>query len=470
MAISIGSILSTARSAMSANQAAIAVVSHNVANAATEGHSRQRAIMEEGPPQYLPEGVFGTGVRIADVERVRDRLLDIGFRDETSNSGYWDRRGALLGEIEALLGPVGSSPMPAALDRFWNAWADLANDPSSGTARGLVRDAGQGIIDEFKRLTSGLDRASATADARLRGEVSRLNQLSSEIAKENARIVAAEAGGRTAGDLRDARDRAIDAMAQLADIQVIERADGTVAVNIGGVNVVDGGEAKALQVNTAGGTWSLTTASGNTVTVRGGSMGGALGVLNTEIPSIRADLDTLARELVTAVNTVHRTGMNAAGQTDVLFFDDTGNVANVTAATLSLSAAVAGNPVAIAAGTPATDPVSGLPVYGAGRNDVALALSGLRTAPIAAYGGRSLGEGHAARVADLGALVRSAEEAAEVHTSLANEADIRRMSVSGVSIDEEMVSLIKFQNAYSAAARVVTTVDEMLQTLLDMKR
>jgi len=470
MTVSIGSILSTAKTAMQASQTAVAVVSHNVANAATEGYSRQRVQLTPGTPQYLPFGVVGTGVRVTDVERVRDALLDLGFRAETASAAFHERRGDLLGQIEALHGNITNAALPTALDRFWNAWSDLANDPSSRTAHTLVQQAGRNVVDQLRRLSGGLDRLAATTVQDMGQDVLQLNALAQEVAALNTRILAAEAGGHTAGDHRDARDLAIDKMARLADIQVVDRPDGTVAINVDGINLVDGGDSSDVVLSAAGGTWSVVSAGGANIRVREGRIGAGLSVLNTDIAAARSGLDTFARELAIAVNTAHATGMNAAGQTNVLFFDDLGNPATITAATLSLSAAVTADPMAIAAGSPATDPVSGLPVYGAARNDVALLVAGLRNAPTAAYGGRSLSDGYLAEVGRIGTDVRTALDKAHVHGSLAAGVDTRRLSVSGVSIDEEMVALIKFQNAYAAAARLVTAADEMMQTILEMKR
>ncbi len=470
MTASIGSILSVARTALTAHQAAIGVVSHNIANATTDGYSRQRAELIPGRPLNTPVGGVGTGVFVADIGRLRDRILDHSYREETSGSGYWNRRASVLGEVEALHGDITTGNLPAALDSFWNAWSDLSNDPTSSTARVVVRQAGEQVVQQLRRLSTGIDRVGAGVALRLGQEVGDINRIATEIGALNVQIVAAEAGGSTAADLRDARDRAIDRLASFANVNVAERSSGSVGVSIAGVNIVDGAEVTRVVANTSGGVWTLRSERGVTFSPVGGSVGAAMDVLNGDLPAAKAQLDTLARSLAEAVNGVHRTGMNAAGQTDVLFFDDQGDPTTITAQSLSLSAAVRANAQAIAAGTPATDAGTGLPTYGAGRNDVALALGSLRDAPVASLGGRSIADSYASQVSDLGAEIRAARDAVATHDVLASQAELRRSSVSGVSIDEELVQLIRFQNAYSAAARLVTTADEMLQTILDMKR
>ena len=463
--------MSKARTAMSANQTAIDVVAHNISNAATPGYSRQRADMVAATPLITPNGVIGRGVEIYNVARLRDSMLDVTYRAETSGSAFHQRQGMLLGQVESLHGDLGSPGLGSALGQFWSSWSDLANDPGSVSARTLVRASADEVIAQFNRITNGLDQIAAGADQRLRADIAQINQLSAHAAALNKRIVQSEAGGITAGDLRDARDLAIDQIAQLAQVQVVERSNGSVGVSINGTNVVDGDFATALVLDTTGGVYGLRTGNGTTVRSPGGALGATINVINTELPQARAELDALARELAIAVNTVHGTGMNAAGQTNVLFFDDFGgNPATITARNLALSAAVAADTNAIAAGTPATDPITGNPVYGAGRNDVANLMAQLRDTPNGALGNLSIGGAYAGSVSRVGGKVRAAVDNQAVHTTLAGSADTARSSVSGVNIDEEMVNLIRFQNAYQAAARLVSTADEMMQTILDMKR
>jgi flagellar hook-associated protein 1 FlgK len=470
MTASIGSILSVARSALTAHQAAIGVISHNLANATTEGYSRQRAEVVAGRPLMTANGAVGTGVFVYDVARLREGLLDGGFRDETSGASYWGRRSALLDQVQSLHGDVNTKGLNTALDTFWNSWSDLTNDPGDSTARTLVRQAGEQVVQQIRRLSQGMDSIAGTMTAQLGYEVQEVNRYTSEIAALNRRIVAAESGGSTAPDLRDARDLAIDRLAGMASIQVVERANGTTAVNIGGISIVDGDDSVPIQITSAGGVWSMSSLRGASISPVGGSIGASMDVLNADIPQAKAELNELARALVTSVNDVHRTGVNPLGQTGVLFFDDLGNVANVSADTLSVSAAVKADIRAIAAGTGAVDPLTGDPIYTAGRNDIAIALAGLREAPNAALGNRSIAHAYAAAVGRIGSDVRAAEDSADTHQVLASQADVRRSSISGVNVDEELVQLIRFQNAYSAAARIVTAADEMLQTILDMKR
>jgi flagellar hook-associated protein 1 len=469
MTVSLGSILSNARSGLAASQAAINTTSHNIANAQTEGYSRKRVDIRANTPQMMPYGSVGRGVVINDITRARDVLLDGTYRTQASDASEYGRRSELLSQIEGLYATGAAGDLAATLDSFWSSWSDLASQPMNDAARMTVRQAGEHLTNQLQRISTGLDQITAGADLRMRQDVGQLNQYASEVASLNRQIVADESGGKTAADLRDQRDRAIDAISALADVQVYERQDGSVAVIAGDATIVDGAASLALRVDTTGGTYSLETARGTSVGAPGGLIGAAMTVLNRDIPQAQAELDNMARALVTDVNAIHETGMNAAGDTGIAFFDDLGDVSTVTARTLTLSAAVRADHGAIAAGT-GVDDGTGTLIYAAGRNDLALAIAGRRDAGSATLGGATVGDYYTSSVTRVGSDVRAARDGAAISETLASQADTRRMSVSGVSIDEELVNLIQFQNAYSAAARVITAVDEMFETVIGMMR
>ncbi len=454
---SLGSILSIASTALRAQQKATDVVAHNIANATTKGYSRQRAVLSPRPPLQTPEGVFGTGVSIVDVARVRDSFLDAAFRRQVGSARDSEVRSGILERLEGRVVEPSDGGIAAALDGFLAAWSALATDPASTVVRTTVLDRGDALARRLREAAGGIDRLRQDTESRLLGAVERTNALAEEIARLNKEIVAAESGGLTAGDARDARDRALDELAALLPVQVREQSRGAVGVSVAGVSLVDGVRAGVLEVRTSGGTVGIgLQGRPGTLAVDGGAVAGMLRVLNADLPGTRARLDDLAEALVTAVNSLHSTGTTPDGSTGVDFFDPTGTLAS----TIDLSAAVAGDPQAVAAGTGGT-----AGEYRAGANDVALALAALRDTDVASLG-TTLAEHYRETVTGVGSALAEARRLAEVHGTLAEQADTRRSSVSGVSTDEELVRLIEFQTAYAAAARVVTTADEMIETLL----
>src|SRR5690606_38663787 len=226
MASSLFGILSTARSALIAQQYASRVAGHNISNATTEGYSRQRAEMVSSTPVATPYGSIGTGVRVVDVVRARDTLLDASVRRESASAAEHRMRYELLGMVESATGEPGITGLGATLDAFWNAWSDLANDPASASARTVVRARAEALVERFRHLSDAIDQTRQFALEKAQAVVGEINDLVRAIAHVNERIVATESGGISAPDLRDERDRLLGHLASLVDIQVIERENG----------------------------------------------------------------------------------------------------------------------------------------------------------------------------------------------------------------------------------------------------
>lgn len=456
---SIGSLLQIAKTGLSTQQLAMGVAAHNLANASTEGYSRQRAIIAANPTIRTSEGVFGTGVRIDNVEQIRDARLDAVFYRESGSAMESETRAGVLGRIESLLGEPSDTGLSAALDQFYSGWSEFGSNPNGSIVRSAVRQQATLLLNRFRSLAAGIDSIRQEVDTRLIAAVDRATNLSADVARYTQQIVIAESGGSTAGDLRDARARALTELAELMPIQVTERAGGSMGVNSSGIGIIDGAYSLKLEVSIVGGTYGVAVVGRPGLFLdTGGTVGGLLTVLNKDYPDAIKRLDDLASALVTEVNTVHKTGTNPDGNTNVDFFIATGTKAS----SIALSAAVLASTDAIAAGTP-----DGSGNYRAGANDVALAVAALRDKDIASLS-MTMGEHYQGLVSNVGSAVRSSMQSAEVSRVLSDQADARRMGLSGVSVDEELVKIIEFQTAYQASARVVTTANEMLQSLLNM--
>lgn len=444
--MSLGNILSVARSALLAQQTAVQVASQNLSNAATEGYSRQRAALTPNDPVRAAGGLLGTGVRVRDVERARDALLDVAVRREGGNAAGAGLRRDLLADVEGVFGELGETPVAGALDGFWNAWADLANHPGTDSVRGLVKLQGERVASAVNGAMDALADVGASARDRLAATLGEVNGLAARVAELNGQIQTAELGGQTAGDLRDTRDLLLDDLAKRAGARVLERPDGTLAVALGGATLVDGTSTRALEVRSTAGVLSVGLAgSTSTVSGLGGEAAAALELHNTEVPRVTDELRRLGAAVAAEVNAVHRAGNGR----DFFAVDAAGR--------LSLSPDVAD--VAHVGRSPA----------GPGDNRMALDLAALRDRAVPSLGGRTFGDAHAEIVSGVGHRLRAADQDASVFDTLQRQAEARRGSVSGVSTDEELVTLMRHQQAYAAAARLVSTVDEMMQAVLGMK-
>ena len=459
--LSLNGILTTADSALAAQRAAIATTGNNIANAQTAGYSRQ--IVQLGPnvPESTPQGIFGTGVRVDSVRRARSELLDSQVRAQVAPHAQFQARSDLLGSIENVFGEPSSTGLASSLDAFYNAWSSLAADPVNPTAKTLVQQSGQNVAGTFNRLAGQISGIGASARAAISDSISKVNTLTSQIADVNAQLVPAESGGHTANDLRDQRDRLIDQLSALVPVNVIDYANGGDQIMIGGLPIVDGLVPKGLSIG--GGVPLTVNIIGNADPLRslGGSLGAMVAVLNNDLANAQSSLDALASSLITDINYVHAAGWSPPSGTSpsgIAFFDATPS--NATAKNIQLSVQVTAKASVIATGAMFNT---------AGDNSVASAIAALRDFSPTAPGG-SMGTGYQTLVSSVATAKSAATDSSTVYQTLSQQATQARQATSGVSTDEELVSLMGYQQAYSAAAKVVQTVSQMMQTLIDMKQ
>jgi flagellar hook-associated protein 1 len=473
--VSLSSVLSVARSAMNAQQVIIQTTGHNIANVETDGYSRQRVELTPSPEQHWTYGSVGTGVSITDITRARDSLLDDSYRNEASGASASQLRHDLLSSVEGILGEPSDTGLASAMDAFWSSWSDLATNPTSQAARSVVQQRGANVAAVLNSFDARLTDLRQQTSLNLDNTVAKINTLVDHIADLNGRIVSSEVDGTQAPDLRDQRDQALDELAKLGAVRVIPATDGSSQVLLGSTVVVDGSSAKHLDtMATASGQIAIRLEGGSEPMLPvGGSTQAMVDFLNRDIPDTQGRLDAIAKALVTQVNAIHAAGEvyppggnpTAAGN----FFDAT----NVTARDIKLDALVANDAanIAAAAATP-----SGNNVAGPGNNEAALQLAALRTAAnqvtyVNAAGQTetdSFGNFYRDATSRVGSQVSNAAADAQVHDTLATQADTRRKSVSGVNVDEELTTLMRAQQAYAAAAKVVSVAAEMMKTLVEI--
>jgi flagellar hook-associated protein 1 FlgK len=471
--------MGTATLALQEQQAAIETAAHNIANANVPGYSRQLINLEPNTPLYTPIGAVGTGVVVKDITRVRDTMLDTSFRAQSSSAEGYSTRSDILNSIGQIFGEPSDTGLSHAIDQFYASWGDLANNPTSSAAQSVVQQRGASVATTLNQFATSLDQLSANALSSAGVQVNDINKYTAQIASINKQIVAVEASGNQANDLRDMRDSAIDSLSKIVPVRVIDHDNGSDTIYVAGATVVDGSDSKQFSLDGPPGAVTLKL-SGITFPTQspGGALGANLDAVNTDIPNAKSQLDKLAAGIVKSVNAIHTTGWTASGDalgganwdattpptgSMINFFDP----ANLTAGSISLSSEVASNASYIAAGN----------VQDAtGNNNVANQIAALRNdkTTMIKYGSTtettSISEFYRDLVTRIGVSTSDATSSASVYSTLAQQADTQRQSVSGVSTDEELISLTKSQQAYAAAAKVITTADAMSQTLLDMIR
>lgn len=477
-------LFSIARSALLTHQTALQTVSQNIANAETPGYSRQEVVRVANTPVRMSYGSVGTGVSIATIIRKRDILLDESFRSASTLASGTEMRRDLLRQVEGIFGEPSDEGMSNALDQFWGAWSDLSASPSSLAARSVVQQRGRQVGQLFNEYDTQLSQQRTSNLERLNNTVSGINSLATQVAELNNRIVTSESNGNTNNDLRDLRDLKLDQLSQVGGTRVINQANGSVSVLIGNSTLVEGSTARPLSLRLELPN-PLPTTPITDVNVRiqlgdspdrlaplAGELRSLVTVINVDIPEARGRLDAMAAQLVTAVNDVHTTGYVFSGTTlpgtAAGNFFDAGSMANpVRAANMQLDAAVVADPSRIAASNDLNGPTA---------NGTAQAMAALRIAEGAVSWTSPLGTTETGSflgffrgmVTRIGIETASATDESTAYRTLAEQAETRRQSISGVSTDEELISMMNIQKSYQAAAKLIQSADEMLQTLLSI--
>jgi flagellar hook-associated protein 1 FlgK len=419
------------------------------------------------------------------VVRKRNEMLDVGYRTSSETAARVELRRDQLAQLEAVFGEPSEEGMSKTLDEFFNAWSDLAATPTSIGARAVVQQRGRQVATLFNTYDGELTSQRATATDRLQQTLRQINSLAQQVADLNGRILSSESSGMPNNDLRDRRDLALDQLAGLAGARVEKQANGDAAVLVGSFNLVEGTNAQALELGFAvsGGPAPAEPVGdvpvrikpvGNEGTVMGlgGEVHALMESINGIIPELRTRLDANARLLTATVNTLHRTGFLFDGSTipgaaagD--FFDPGTVTAPVRAGTISLDAGIAADAGRIAASQDANGPAD---------NRVANQLASLRDLPTSVTWTSTSGAVERgsfigffrSTVTQLGIASQATRDDATLFRTLADQAEARRQDSGGVNIDEEMVQIVRVQQAYQAAAKMVKSVDELMQTIMQL--
>ncbi len=450
-----GLLGATAR-ALDAQRYGLDVVGNNLANVNTAGYTRRVVDFGAVPPADRFQA--GNGVEVLGVRQQRDRLFDRRLFDELPLTHRQEAIVDALGLAEGSLGAPGGS-LDAALGDFYDAFGELADAPTLATSRDQVLSSARSLAAVFRSLSQRLTDSERSADARIRGEVDRLNGLTAELAAVNAAIA-----GSPAGEVLALRDRQVSLTADIAgiiDVDVLELGDGTFQlVTTGGRPLVIGADAYTLEASSVPPSGHAAILAGGvdiTADLGAGTLGGLLVVRDQAIPAYRAALDQIAYDVADAVNTVHANGFDLNGNAGGAFFAPLGGVAGAAAA-LEVDAALAADSSRLAAAG----------VNAPGDNAIARQLADLRDAPISS--GRSASAAWTSLVYSVGSDVHQATRERDSRREIVHQIDLLRDSVSGVSVDEEAATMMRFQRAYEANARFFTVIDEVLQTLLSLKR
>ena len=450
------------RTGLAAAQIGQDVTGHNIANAGTPGYSVQSLDQVAADPfatvdlTTLPQpGSLGTGVLPTGIQRARNQFLDNQVRDASATLQFQTSQSDALKQVDDAFGEPSDTGLNAALNGFFNSFQDLANNPEDLGIRATTIQKGDALARVFQGVQSRLTSVANSLSGQVSTDVQSLNDAAGQIAALNVTIKQEKALGQSPNDLLDRRDVLLDQISGLANVSVQQNTDSTVNVSVGGVNLVLGTDANPV-------TLSSLTAQGD---LKNGQLAG-LAQAQTQVASYQGQLNTLAASLVSQTNAVHQSGAGLDGTTGLAFFSAT---AGQEANTIAVNPTLVAHPEELAAAAVPTSSASPIPPPGDASN--AVLLAGLKDKTVTTLGdplrGKTLQSFYQQTVSDAGGRAASAKTAAA--SAQANDTQVtqQRSSVTGVSTDDEMINMMKYQRAYQASARVVQTMDDMVGTLIN---
>ena len=475
--------LNTATSALFAQQRALDITGQNIANVNTDGYSRQRVQLQSVggsvvPATYAVGDGIGQGVDSGTVIRIRDDFMESRAQVEQATTAGLAVKQDALSRVEDAFHEPGEQGLQNQLADMWSSWSDLANNTTKtdGTgARAEVLESTQTVVASMHTVSATLDQQWMQSRDNVATVVDDVNAAASTIADYNQAIKRATSAGLPSNELADRRDALVLKIAAQIGATSSPGEDGAVTVSVGGTTLVSGNSALTLKL--AGTTdpaavqlppavtadpLRIVTVPGGTTLRVGGTAAGQIDVMSSTIPQYRKALDGIAQQLATQLNAAHTTSAfdlhGNAGQP--VLDDGTGTGADpvdpstITAANLRLRI---------------TDPDK-LAASSLGPTGTTASADNLKAMSIAKLGlaADSPDTTYRKLIVGLGVQASVATSSLAAQTVISDQVDGARQSVSGVSIDEEMTNMLQFQHAYSAAAKVITTIDETIQTLLNM--
>jgi flagellar hook-associated protein 1 FlgK len=452
----LSSALSIAVQSLGTATGELQVTNNNIANANTPGYTRQVAVLQEVAPTLDGTLSAGNGVELTGYQSVRNELLQTQINQETTAQGGANAQLSSLQAIEPTF-TTSTNDIGTEMSALFSSISSLSTNPTSSSSRPAVLTAGQNLATAFNTASSTLTSQQTGLNTQVTQDVSQINQLSKQIAALNPQIAVLKASGQDGGTLQDQQDQLVLKLSALTNVSVIQTPTGETVTTGNGTALVMGSQSFALQTATGsdGATVKVDDQSGSdiTSTITGGDLGGTIQTRDTTIAGLKNQLDALASQFAAAMNTAQAKGYDQNGTAGAALFSSGGSGAAITAGNITLATT---DPAAIAASSDGTS----------GSNGNLANLSAVQSTELPS--GETPGDTYASLVYSVGSLTSNANAESTATTASLVQLNDQLSSVSGVSIDEESANLITYQQAYEAAARVVSTIQELFTVTMTM--
>jgi len=469
--------LNAGKTALSVNQKSIEIIGNNISNVNTEGYSRQSADLTPYPSMNFGGFFVGQGVVVSNVSRDHDVFVTNMLQDKSIEYGLQEGQTRALSELERIF-TITDENLSTEINRFFDSWQELSANPSGLVERDIVIQRGELLAEKFHLVIDDLNKVKDNINDSLISKIDTVNSQITEIAELNERIFSIEIQGQQANSARDRRDMLAKELASSLGVQTYLDSQGMMAIQLpGGLPLVQGNMAMEIEGVQNGSELDLVLHAGGVTRPiglhnLGGEFEGLVGIRDQFIPSIKDDLDRLAWELSGAVNEVHYSGAGLDGTTEQNFF----------------SIHMEPGPVPPAPPDPWLDAARNISVLISDSNHIAAAEAPTPPATVALGDNRNalilsnIGEDFLIDGSDnFGAYygkltARIGIESNQNRLALGGAEDAMiqlqnlRDGLSGVSLDEEMINLIQYQRGFESSAKFLATIDEMMGSLLDLKR
>ncbi len=450
---SLNASLATALSGLIAEQGALETTTNNVANVNTPGYSREQPVLVSGDPVVIDPLTFGTGVTLRSVESIRDTILESRIQQETQTQGQFSSLASALQQTQVNF-TSNTGDIGTAISNFFDSINQLSTNPADLSLRQGVLTAAGNLAASFNTAANNLTQQRGNLDLSVVQTVGQINRFTQQIAKLNGQIATLQNVGENAGTFIDQRTQLIDQLSSLVDVSVIPSDNTITLTTANGTSLVAGQQSFQLQTQTDSLGLHDIYAQGVDITSKivAGQLGGTVQARDQRIPGIQAQLDALAAGLANAVNAVQVGGSDLNGVQGTNLFNPPAGVG----AAASLSVAIT-DPALIAASSDGS----------AGSNGNAEVMYALRNQAVVA--GQSPTDYYSGVVFNVGNGTANAAAEESASALVLQQLNDQRSSVSGVSLDQEAANMVRYQQAYSASAQVISTINSMMQTVINMK-
>lgn len=484
-------LLGIGRSGLNASKKSLEVTGHNLSNVNTEGYSRQRVMQSTAIPVSVGGFIQGTGVKVDGVRRFNDEFIDKRLMTSLASNKYYEARTENLEQVENIFNELDSDGLNQVMNKFFNSFRELANQPENETIRSVVRDNANLVVKDFRRIRNTLDTQAENIDRKIQTSVADVNQLLNHIADLNGKITSIEIAQGETGDLRDQRDIALRNLSENFKIHTYTDEKNRFIITAQGIGtLVTGLHVQELGTITKNKVDSSNGMNGSVEIVlkdrpsqkitdqfKSGSLASIVKVRNEDLRKLQNDIDGIAYQFTTSVNTIHRQGyvnrpiiIGADGKPAAV--DMKGPTTGLDFFKQPLSVEEAGNFIDLSDSVKKdlSNIAAALDPNAPGDNRVAIGISKLQHERISGEGSVTLEEQYLQTIGAIGLETGKARLDAEQATGILAQANSLRERLTGVSIDEETANMVRFQQAYQASAKIMQAADDMFKTVLELKR